>query len=195
MVDFFGVCLKKKAIMLECVSFDLEQFGGSSTVSGLDSLLRELDKVTFKGFEHLVPYIADGIVSGMINLHKNGVAHRDLKPGNILISNAKSCAVKDDTRKNEVWTSNPCDVKLTDFGESWGRICQSSQTARTHTVNVFKGTLAFMPPEIIDPLKRPSIMNEEQMKKADIWSLGMVLFCLINPGSKVPFQQRSTQSK
>ena len=34
-------------------------------------------------------------------------------------------------------------------------------------------------------------MNEEQMKKVDIWSLGMVLFYLINPGSKVPFNKEA----
>ena len=32
------------------------------------------------------------------------------------------------------------------------------------------------------------------MKKADIWSLGMVFFCLINPGSKVPFNKEARKA-
>ncbi len=44
-----------------------------------------------------------------------------------------------------------------------------------------------MPPEIIDPERRQSAIREKEMQKADIWSLGMLLFCLCNPDCKGPF--------
>ena len=58
---------------------------------------------------------------------------------------------------------------------------------RTHTINVFQGTIAFMAPEIINPKQRPFSINEEGKKKADIWSLGAVLHCLINPSCQIPY--------
>ena len=53
---------------------------------------------------------------------------------------------------------------------------------------MYKGTPAFMAPEVINTTGRPTQISERELKEADIWSLGMLLFCLINPGCKVPFQ-------
>ena len=44
-----------------------------------------------------------------------------------------------------------------------------------------------MPPEIIDPNRRQSVIRETEMQMADVWSLGMLFFCLLNPDSKAPF--------
>ena len=117
-----------------------------------------------------------------------GVAHRDLKPSNILISDKSFLQLSDwDPTKGAMWRSAPCVAKLTDFGQSWGNICQTSMAGRTHTINVFQGTIAFMAPEIINPKQRPFSINQEGMKKADIWSLGAVLHCLINPSCQIPY--------
>ena len=73
----------------------------------------------------MIPKIAVGVLRGVAYLHSQGVAHRDLKPGNILLSN----------------TTGELQVKLTDFGESWGNIVNNTNAMKTHTVNVFKGRL------------------------------------------------------
>ena len=186
LVTFKAICPSGKALMLEYVFFDLQPFGVDRKVSGLDDLLDELNKFKFKGFEHLVPRIGKDIVSGLSYLHAFGIAHRDLKPGNVLVSNQHLLKLSPEELGLQ-WQNSPCIAKLTDFGESWGNLAKSSEAACTHTINVYKGTPAFMAPEIIDPKKRPFLMREDDMKMADIWSLGMLLFCLSNPSCKVPF--------
>lgn len=193
-VKFIAVCKQPRAIMLEYVYFDFAPFGKDLKVSGLDKLLAELEQCHFQGFRHLVPCIAKDLVNGLEFLHCRGIAHRDLKPGNILVSNQHFLNINDPIQKGTIWKSKPCVSKLTDFGESWGRIAQSSYTARSSTVNIFKGTAPFMAPEVLDPAKRKSSMLEEDLKRADIWSLGMTLFCLVNPAFKIPYFKEARES-
>ena len=146
---------------MEYVYFDFHPFGLDETVSSLDDMLAEMDTINFDAFEHLVPCISNNVVSGLQYLHANGVAHHDIKPGNVLVSNQHLLKVPTE-QQQAVWQSDPCIAKLTDFGESWGRLSQTS-VACTHTANIYKGTPAFMAPEIIDPTRRPSEMREEQL--------------------------------
>ena len=55
---------------------------------------------------------------------------------------------------------------------------------KTHTVNVFVGTLAYVAPEVH---AKKAKLSKEELKLADIWSLGMVMFSLFNPDSTVPY--------
>lgn len=185
-VNFISICPSRKALMLEYICFDFGPFGLDAQISSLQELLEELGKANCKGFEHFAPCIASEVVSGLSYLHDHGVAHRDLKPGNVLVTNAHLIKLPASEMQAE-WKRRPCIAKLTDFGESWGILSQSTEAAHTHTINVYRGTPAFMAPEIIDPLQRPYLMREEDMKKADIWSLGMLMFCLINPNCKLPY--------
>ena len=132
LVKFHGMCLPRKALMLEYVEFDLSAFGVNRKLSSLDALLQVLSKGKFISFEHLIPHIAEGISLGLAYLHKQGVAHRDLKPSNILVGNQHFLSISDEAEGSGLENS-PCVAKLTDFGESWGKICQTSQIAHTHT--------------------------------------------------------------
>ena len=172
--------------MLEYLFFNLDMFNGDGKVSSLDALLKELSTNKCKEFEHVIPCIAKDIVDGLSYLHQRGVAHRDLKPGNVLISNQHLLGLPS-LQQEMQWRLKPWLAKLTDFGESWGKLAQSCEAACSFTANVYKGTPAFMAPEVIDPSLRPLKMGEEQLELADIWSLGMLLFCLVNPSCQVPY--------
>ena len=87
-------------------------------------------------------------------MHKNKIAHRDLKPQNILVKYEK-------TNKNK---KNKYIIKLSDYGEA---------KRLTMTKNVFKtkvGTFQFMSPEVMD--------DETFGLKCDLWSLGVIIYLI-----------------
>jgi serine/threonine protein kinase len=93
--------------------------------------------------------------------HSEGVIHRDLKPGNILID-------KDGT------------PRVTDFGLA--KRVEGEASGLTVTGQVL-GTPSYMPPE----QARGDSANITQL--ADVYSLGAVLYCLVT--GRPPFQAAS----
>ena len=195
LVEFVGMHLGEQSLMLEYLSFDFASFGKQVTVSNLEEFLHEMKCSKYVGFEHFPGVIAKDVVNGVKYLHAEGVAHRDLKPSNVLISNKLFLQLHDsDPEKHIMWQNAPCLAKLMDFGQSWGNICQTSIVGRSHTIYIFKGTIAFMAPEIINPKQRPICMKEEELKKADIWSLGTTIHCLINPSYQIPYLKEARKA-
>jgi TPR repeat protein len=106
--------------------------------------------------------LAGDIAQGINYLHTQDVLHRDLKSLNVLIS---------DTGR----------AKLTDFGLS--KVKQTTKSLTSKSSNQSSqavGTLPWMAPELF---KRKA----EYTKKADIYSLGMILWELSS--RKVPFSE------
>lgn len=98
------------------------------------------------------------LILGIEYLHAQGVAHRDIKPDNLLLT-------EDD------------ELKIVDFGVS-EIFEKSSDSLSTKSA----GSPAFLPPELC-VAKHGNISG----KAADIWSMGVTLYCLAF--GHVPFEK------
>ena len=95
------------------------------------------------------------IVKGVAYAHKNGLVHRDIKPGNVLLDE----------------TTQPVCARVTDFGLV--RVLDLPDGAVRHTlVGATMGTLGFMAPEQL----RDSRLVDA---RTDIFSLGALLYSMV----------------
>ncbi len=100
-----------------------------------------------------VRQLFSALVDAVAYIHRRGVVHRDLKPGNILL---------DQGREGQVY------VRLIDFG-----IARSQGTAASPPLTVAgheMGTVAYMAPERLSGIAAPS---------NDIYSLGVILYQML----------------
>ncbi|KAJ8018471.1 putative serine/threonine-protein kinase gdt9 [Holothuria leucospilota] len=171
---------------MDYVCFDFKPFGQDTSVSSLKDFLKFVDRINYEGFEHFNHFIATDIANGLKYLHDQDVAHRDLKPDNVLVCNRHYSELSEDERC-KYWMSNPIVAKLTDFGESRATLVQTNTFLHSVTANVFRGTPVFMAPEVLQHDGRDK-MDINDMKSTDIWSYSMILFMLMNPDLKYPYQ-------
>eukprot|EP00112_Aurelia_sp_Birch-Aquarium-sp1_P005669 Seg1645.4 transcript_id=Seg1645.4/GoldUCD/mRNA.D3Y31 product="putative serine/threonine-protein kinase" protein_id=Seg1645.4/GoldUCD/D3Y31 len=187
-VEFHAVCPDKFAIMQELMEFDFAPFGDIKIVNTLYQFLNHADQCyDFEGFSHTISVIVRHVVDGLAYLHENGIVHRDIKPSNILISNQHLITGKEREFNKEMWEKDPLTCKLTDFGESRSCIIQTQTLLVSRVTSLNRGSPAFMAPEILLPEERPKAATIDDLKAADLWALGMVIFCVINPGICYPY--------
>jgi hypothetical protein len=139
--------------------------------SGVD--LRTYMRVNSDGLERnpeLVRHICVQLVNALAHCHSNGVAHRDLGPGNVLISDAGNGRVR---------------VKLCDFE----RATALHSTMYKPSMGGFNDTLddesrCWSAPET---LTRPSLPTDQPDFNADVWSLGCLVH-FVNSCGAAPFE-------
>ncbi|CAB3993486.1 serine threonine- kinase Chk2-like [Paramuricea clavata] len=128
------------------------------------------------------------VASGVQYLHAEGIAHRDLKPANVLVSNQHYCWMTDQNNVEKASLISPLVCKLTDFGESRSWEVQTNTILTSKTNRIVRGTPVFMAPEVLLENLSAGKASVPFMQKADIWAFEMIVFCIINPGLKHPYE-------
>merc|ERR1712038_1467025 len=110
--------------------------------------------------------IVKDLAGALKHLHKQGIAHRDLKPDNVLCMNSNS--------------SGP--VKLCDFDLCSAPV--SIDTTITPTLLSPVGSLEYMAPEVVDTFLIDDYDDDDDEsicynKKCDLWSLGVIMYILL----------------
>ena len=171
-IQLLGFSSEPYAIMMEYSSFDFRPFGVEKRVCTLEDFVHFVDaEFDFTSFVDLLPACAKDVVTGLEYLHCKNIAHRDLKPGNILVSNQHySGTTCDENEFAKAYAECPIICKLADFGLSRSLELQTKSFVMSKTESVSRGTPTYMAPEI--HLGRLFQANQDDLKKADMWSVG-----------------------
>ena len=118
--------------------------------------------------EHVCQLWMAQMLSAMIYVHRNKIAHRDLKLSNILLDQHE-------------------DVLISDFG-----LCQAVPDQNQPGLfesKTYCGTAPYMAPELFEKKVEKENMNKPYDPMAvDVWALGVILYCLLN--SDYPFDMK-----
>jgi len=115
----------------------------------------------------VISSIVKGILKGLAYLHENGIAHRDLKPKNILLSKNKRGKLM---------------AKIADFGIS-KRIDTDDATMSSQLM----GSVEYMAPEQFAPAMFG--LNQKLATNVDLWALGIIIYELY--AQNLPFGSRT----
>ena len=145
-------------------------------VTSLSGFLPQINEYKCQRFHDLVNHAAVEIIQGLAYLHSKGIAHRDVKPANVLVNNKHYSALSDQEEITQQYDSRPIACKLTDFGESRSLFTQTQSVLASKTSNLDRGTVVYLAPELLVEELCLSGASISDLMLPDIWALGMVLF-------------------
>jgi serine/threonine-protein kinase len=103
--------------------------------------------------------------AGLEYAHRQGIIHRDVKPGNLMVIGGPAGRIRRDASAHEPPTGEMT-IKLTDFG-----IARASAQTRLTQVGSVVGTAAYLAPE--------QARGEEATPASDVYALGVVLYQIL----------------
>ena len=142
-------------------------------------------------FDDVITICMRDIMKGLEFLHGIEIAHGDLKPSNILVSN-QHYAQKEQSVIQKKYQACPIFCKVADFGLSRSLDAQTQTVLHTCTDNIYRGTAVYMAPEI----KTGALTTATQsdlIRKMDIWSLGILAHAMMNPNLSTPYSKEAEQ--
>jgi serine/threonine protein kinase len=147
----------------------MEYVDGPSLSTYLHYLQRNHKKLQLPHVVRMLGHVANALQYA----HNNNIVHRDVKPGNILLTSP--------TQRIELNKPLPDDFVpvLTDFG-----LIRFLDSARQTTTGVTAGTPAYMSPEQAQGLTTDA--------RTDVYSLGVVLYEML--AGRIPFDGETTVS-
>lgn len=183
--EFYGFSSDPYGLMMEYAAFEFKPFGLDKTVSNLEDLYTFIDReFDFTSFSDVIPVCLRDVINVLKVLHDMDISHRDLKPSNVLVSNQHYCHKSSFSSEYE---HNPIVCKIADFGLSRSLETQTRSIVQSRTNDICRGTAVYMAPEIINgKLQKASITD---LKKTDVWSLGLLSFAAINPNLSTPYSK------
>lgn len=110
-------------------------------------------------------------------LHSKGLAHRDIKPKNILLK----------SEIDDEFVRRVC--KLSDFGLATNCRTESGKVIKFSGVN---GTEGFLAPEILEHWADPSHAEKYDARPTDLWALGVVLYNMVTGNYPFNYHDRKT---
>ena len=112
---------------------------------------------------HNIQFLMTKLFNQLDILHNHNIIHGDIKPENIIVQFNKCNDIKN--------------VMFIDFGNA----CNDKKC-------LVGGTIHYMAPELLPILGSTVLKSQQDFKKTDVWSLGVVFYELLNHAYPFPFE-------
>ena len=172
-----GVVVQPPSAIYETVSLDLNPYVQLTNFCRLDHVLQTMHDQDAVGALHLgfdiIRRIAFDIANGLSYLHARKVAHLNLKPSSVLISN-----------KNNM--DEFC-AKISDFEEAVHSDKRNIYDVTTRHFSQEDTSVPFLAPELV--FEHTLSSGPSDLFPIDTWAYGCTLYCLLNPDVNYPFER------